>query len=311
MTAIAECTQRIAITGASGFIGQALCKALLERGDGVYALGRSPTVTARALLGSLGRALPEHCVVADYQQLPALDPTAVINLAGENIAAGRWTARRKRDLLASRLDTSKRISEAIAQHWSAVETVISASAIGYYGDAGETALAENAPLGRDFAADLCQRWEAAIPEFEGRRRLITRFGVVLGDGGALAKMRLPFSLGLGSQFGNGQHWQAYIHRDDAVAALLFLLDCEALSGTFNLVCPEPIRNRDFTRALAHSLNRPAFLRLPRAAAKLVFGEMAEVLYASQRVLPKALLESGFRFHYPTVPKAIEAALPRA
>lgn len=311
MTAISNCAQRIAITGASGFIGQALCAALLARGDGVYALGRNTHHTAKVLHTALEQRLPEHCVVADYQQLATLDPTAVINLAGENIAAARWTARRKQTLLASRLDTSAQISQAIAQHWPAVKTVISASAIGYYGDAGDTTLAESAPPGSDFAADLCQRWEAAIPEFAGRRSIITRFGVVLGNGGALAKMRLPFALGLGSQFGDGQHWQAYIHRDDAVAALLYLLDSETLTGTFNLVCPEPVRNRDFTRNLARSLHRPAFLRLPRFAADLAFGEMADVLYASQRVIPQALTDSGFKFHYPTAAESLQAALAKA
>lgn len=304
MNGIQDCQQRVAITGASGFIGQALCQALVERGDGVYALSRSPAQTAKQL-DHLNSA---QCVVAGYDQLAALSPTAVINLAGENIAAGRWTKRRKQQLLASRLETSAKVCDAIQRHWPAVATLISASAIGYYGDAGDTVLDETSAPGEDFAADLCQRWEAAVADLHDCRRVITRFGVVLGDGGALEKMRLPFALGLGTQFADGQHWQAYIHRDDAVAALLFLLDSTALSGVFNLVCPDPIRNRDFTRALARTLHRPAVLRLPRPVANLTFGEMSTLLYASQRVIPQALTSSGFQFHYPTVAGALQTAL---
>ncbi|WP_372865030.1 TIGR01777 family oxidoreductase [Spongiibacter sp.] len=296
-------SQRVAVSGASGFIGRALCASLLERGHQVLALGRDKSALQRGF-ASLPAGLSSH----DYSELAALNPTAVINLAGENIAARRWRPAQKQRLLDSRLNTTRRLCEA-AEHWPALHSFISASAIGYYGDGGDSPLNESAAAGSGFAAELCQRWEDSVQC--QARRVIARLAVVLDrerDAGALAKMRLPFSLGLGARFGSGQQWQAYIHRRDAVRALIFLLETPALSGTFNLSCPEPLRNRQFSEQLAAKLHRPLLLSIPETAAALLFGEMRELFYQSQRVVPTALLNAAFQFDFASVDSALDDAL---
>ncbi len=295
--------QRVAVSGASGFIGRALCASLLERGHQVLALGRDKSALQRGF-ASLPAGLSSH----DYSELAALNPTAVINLAGENIAARRWRPAQKQRLLDSRLSTTRQLCEA-AEHWPALHSFISASAIGYYGDGGEAPLNELAAAGDGFAAELCQRWEDSVRC--RARRVIARLAVVLDrdrDAGALAKMRPPFALGVGPRFGSGRQWQAYIHRRDAVRALIFLLEQPALSGTFNLSCTEPLRNRRFSELLAAELRRPLWLAIPEMAAALLFGEMRELFYNSQRVVPQALLDAGFRFDFPLVEEALHDAL---
>ena len=308
MNARTEPQPWIAVAGASGFIGRALCQGLADRGYGVLALGRDPG----QLIHSLKGLRSANCKIASYQQLSQHRPAALINLAGANIGAKRWSTSRKQELRDSRLNTTAILMEAAGSHWqNSLQTVINASAIGFYGDGGDAPLDEEAEAGDDFAARLCRDWEQSVTPPANCRRVIARLGVVLGPvgaGGALDKMKLPFSLGLGARFGSGEHWQAYIHREDAVAALLFALENNRLSGPINVVCPQPLRNRDFTRTLATVLHRPALLSIPAPAASLLFGEMKSLLYSSQRVLPRRLLDAGFSFRYPGVAEALQASL---
>ncbi len=297
----------VAVSGATGFIGRALCEALLKQGYGVIALSRDPLRAKRQLAGLDQR----RTVFCGYQQLEEIAPTALINLAGANIAEKRWGEARKKRLLDSRLETS-RLLMAATSHWqTCLKLVISGSAVGYYGNRGEELLEEDSGAGEDFAAQLCQQWEHCIPRAAHYRRIIIRLGIVLGpteDGGALAAMKLPFQLGLGAQFGAGQHWQPWISRQDVIRAILFLMDQPLLQGEFNLVAPAPVRNRDFTQTLAATLGRPAFLRIPRRAAQLLFGEMSSLLLASQRAVPSALQGAGFEFEHSELATAMAWAL---
>lgn len=298
----------VAISGATGFIGRALCLALQQQGYGIIALSRDPA-RARRVLHKLDK---KRSVMCSYSNLDQITPRILINLAGANIAAKRWSKRRKKTLRNSRLQTTSSLIAAAETHWrDKLELVISGSAVGYYGDGGDTTLDENTPPGNDFAAELCQDWEQQIPASEDYRRVIIRLGIVLGpteDGGALASMRLPFALGLGAQFGNGQHWQSWISRDDVIRAIMHLITHPELNGPFNLVSPQPVSNREFSLCLADTLERPMLLSIPNAASTLLFGEMRSLLLASQRVLPTALLASGFKFRYPELDRAMAKAL---
>ena len=293
----------IAVSGASGFVGQRLCQTLVQKGYGVYALGRDKTKLQKCFP-------PEHypdIAAHDYSELAALRPYAVVNLAGENIAQRRWSAAQKQRLLDSRIDVTQQLVSAARQQWSTLQCFISASAIGFYGDRGEAVLDERSNGGEGFSAELCQRWEDCVDGLRCRS-VIARLGVVLDrdrQQGALAKMRPAFALGLGTQFGNGQQWQAYIHRHDVVAALCFLIEQPQCSGIYNLVCPEPVRNREFSQQLAGALHRPLFMRLPQAVARLLFGEMQELFFISQRVMPSALQVAGFDFHFASLDALLE------
>lgn len=296
-------THRIVIAGASGFIGQALCRELIELGHEVHVLGRSRAHLTKAFSGTVAA---EH--IHDYQDLNTLDPDVLVNLSGENIAAKRWRPAQKQQLLASRIELTEQLCRASA-HWPSLHTFINASAIGFYGDGGETPLSEASPAGQGFSAELCQRWEnSARPEC---RRIITRFAVVLDRDrkqGALAKMRPAFALGAGVVFGSGEQWQSYIHRHDAVQAIIFLMQNTSLSGVFNVCGPQPLSNRRFSQLLASKLGRPLLLSMPEFVAKLLFGEMRELFYQSQRVVPQRLLEEGFQFRFPNVDNMLDDAL---
>ncbi|GAB3369301.1 TIGR01777 family oxidoreductase [Spongiibacter taiwanensis] len=298
----------ILVSGASGFIGRALCATLQANDYGVIALSRNPGRTQQ-LLKDLA---PERLICCDLSAVANLRPKAIINLAGANIAARRWSARRKQTLRDSRIKLTETLMDIAQKHWQDCLTlVISGSAIGYYGDAGDTELTESAPPGGDFAATLCQDWEAAVPDDGRFRRAILRLGIVLGppaDGGALATMRLPFGLGLGATFAGGAHWQAWIAREDVIAAILHIMDHRALAGPFNLVAPVPATNREFTLSVAAALGRPAFLNTPKIVTQALFGEMSTLLLASQRVIPERLLSSGFTFRYTAIDDAMKAAL---
>lgn len=300
----------VAVSGATGFIGRALCHHLVEQGYGIIVLSRDP-LRAKRQLGALSE---RRAVFCGYHQLAQITPATLINLAGANIAEKRWSDARKKRLLDSRLETSRLLMAAATDHWrDQLKLVISGSAVGYYGDRGEEILEEGNGAGEDFAARLCQRWEQSIPEAAHYRRVIIRLGIVLGppaEGGALAAMKLPFQLGLGAQFGNGQHWQPWVSRRDVIRAIEFLMDHTTMQGEFNLVAPTPARNRDFTQALAASLSRPRFLRMPNRVSQLLFGEMANLLTASQRAVPTALQEANFQFEHTELTQALTWALSK-
>jgi hypothetical protein len=295
----------VAVTGASGLIGSALIRRLESDGHRVTRLVRRAAGPGEISWDPVsGRLEPG--------QLEGMD--AVIHLAGENVGV-RWTAARKRQIKSSRIQGTRLLSEAIARARRRPGVLVSASAIGIYGNRGDEVLTENSPAGDavlDFLAEVGREWEAAAEpaRASGVRVIHPRFGLVLSpEGGALRKMLLPFRLGLGGRLGSGTQWMSWISIDDVVGALLHVLLTESFSGPVNLVAPEPVRNRDFTAILGGVLSRPTPFAVPAAALRLALGEMAtSTLLASARVLPKRLLAAGYRFEHPDLNTALRHVL---
>lgn len=282
----------IVVAGGSGFIGEPLVRRLVARGDEVAVLTRSAS-HVRA-----GRPLVWDGRTQGAWSDAVADADAVINLAGENVGEGRWTAERKKRLIASRLDATGALVEAMRRAPQRKRVLVNASAVGLYGDRGDETLDESAARGGGFLADVVEQWEAAAREAEPHARLvILRFGVVLApEGGALGKMLLPFRLGAGGPIGSGEQWMSWVGRDDAVRIILWALDHDTVRGVYNVTAPEPVRNREFARALGKALHRPAFIPAPAFALRAAFGQMAdEVLLAGQRVLPRRAEAQGFTF----------------
>jgi uncharacterized protein (TIGR01777 family) len=294
----------IVVTGASGLIGSALLPRLSADGHRVTRLVRSQPAPGEAAI----RWDPEAGSL-DAKSLEGID--AAVHLAGENIAA-RWTAEKKRRIRDSRVNGTRLLSDTLARLERPPQALVCASAIGYYGDRGDELLSEESPPGRGFLAEVCQAWEAAADaaRHKGIRVVHLRFGVVLSPaGGALAKMLPPFRLGLGGPLGSGRQYMSWIAIDDAVGAIQHALATEALQGPANAAAPNPVRNREFTRALARVLRRPALVPMPAFAARLLFGEMAdELLLASARVQPAKLLATGYTFRYPELEGALRHLL---
>ncbi len=300
---------RIIISGATGFIGSALCRALTDAGHEVIALTRS--ASAQQKLGD--RVL---CVTWDGQRGGEWENTvngadAVVNLAGESIAV-RWNPVQKEKIRASRVDATKALVRAMDKASQRPKVLISGSAVGYYGLHGDEELTEESPAGSDFLAEVCKAWEEAAVAAEplGARVVRLRLGVVLGEGGgALSKMLMPFTMGVGGPTGSGQQWMSWIHRDDVIGLIQFALEREDLKGALNATAPNPVRNREFMRTLGKALRRPAFLPTPAFAMRLMFGEMADaLLLTGQRVLPAAAQRWGYQFKYPDLMSALQAAL---
>lgn len=294
---------KIAITGASGLVGSALTHALEAQGHTVIRLVRRPARDAREISWDPAR---------EQLDLPGLDGVdSVINLAGENLFR-IWTAGAKERIRASRVVGTRALARALASLPTKPKVLLSGSAIGIYGSRGDESLDETSTLGDDFLASVCKEWEAATAPASdaGIRVVTTRSGLVLSPkGGALATMLLPFQLGLGARFGTGGQWMSWISLSDTVDALIFLIRSEQVSGPVNLVSPNPVTNREFTRTLGYVLSRPTLFRIPRMAAALVLGQMGEsTILASQRVRPRRLLESGFEFSAPTMEAALRAEL---
>lgn len=290
---------RVLVTGASGFIGTALCKALLKRSDQVVAWVHSSEPRVPGI---------ERVDLLEQIEGPI---DAVVNLAGAPIADARWTESRKQLLLSSRLETTASLVNWIAQQSEKPSAFISGSAIGFYGACTDDSpvTEQDVPKCQDFSAQLCQQWEAEALKAQALdvRVCLLRTGIVLGKGGALAKMRLPFLMGGGGPIASGRQWMPWIHLQDEVDAILHLLDRADLSGPFNLTAPDPARNRDFVKAYAESLKRPAFLPMPGFAVDLMLGsEASGLLTEGLKVLPKRLEESGFQFTYPILENALLA-----
>jgi hypothetical protein len=302
---------RIVVTGGTGFIGLPLCWRLAERGHNV-------TVFTRNIEQARSKVPPSVMLVA-WQGSGATDEVVatlggseiLINLAGEPVAAGRWTPRVKDRLRRSREGVTSALVAALAKLKTRPALLISASAIGYYGPNTDEWLTEESPSGTGFLASLCREWEAAARAAErlGVRVVIPRIGVVLGrGGGALSKMMPAFRMGLGGPVGDGRQWISWIHLDDLIELLLFLLD-EAVSGPMNATAPHPVTNEEFARTLGLALNRPARLRMPAFVLRLMLGDMAEeLLLTGQRVVPRRAEIMGFRFLYPRLEDALHAIL---
>lgn len=290
---------RIAITGASGLIGTALTASLRADGHEVIALVRRTATGPAEITWNPVQGLP------DADALRGVD--AVVHLAGVGVGDRRWNGAHKRDVLESRVSGTATIAQAVVE--AGVPVLISGSAIGYYGETGDAAVEESSGRGTGFLADVVAAWEdAAQPAIDaGVRVAFIRTGLVAAkQGGAFGRLLPLFKLGLGGPLGNGRQYWSAITLDDEVRAIRFLID-HALFGAFNLTAPTPVRNRDFTRALGRALGRPAILPVPAFVLRIVIGEFAGEILGSQRVLPKRLLESGFRFNHPDI-EAITATL---
>lgn len=296
---------KLVVSGSSGLVGSALLPALTAAGHDVGRLvrpGGSPGPSDIAWDPAAGQI--------DAGRLAGVD--AVVHLAGENIAAGRWNESRKEAIRKSRVDGTLLLSRALAGLQRRPGTLVSASAIGFYGDRGDEVLRESSPRGRGFLPAVCVAWESATEPAEkaGVRVVHLRFGVILSPrGGALKKMLLPFRLGLGGRVGNGRQYMSWIAIEDAVGAIQHALGAGQLRGAVNAVSPSPVTNIEFTRALGRALRRPTPAPLPAFAARLMFGEMADaLLLASTRVVPDALRTSGFSFHHPDIEPALRHLL---
>lgn len=286
----------IVLTGATGFVGRALSLELLLKG---YELRVFTTNLARA---KEKLALP----IAFFTSLsPELfnDAHAVIHLAGEPIAENRWSTAVKDRIRDSRTLGTKKIIDAMKASARPPKIFISSSAIGFYGDRGSEVLSEESAAGTGFLADVCKAWEEASKDFQGRRVLV-RTGVVLGDGGALAKMLLPFRLGGGGKLASGNQWMSWIHLSDMVGLYLFSLENDSVSGAVNGVAPGAVTNIEFTKALGSALSRPTIFPVPSLALKIVFGEMSTVLLGSQRVSAERAKKLGYNFLYPDIKSAL-------
>jgi uncharacterized protein (TIGR01777 family) len=295
---------RILITGGTGFVGQALCPRLAAAGHEVVILSRRSNPR-----------LPQGAerAVASLRDLDASTVDAAINLAGEPIGDARWTEARKRLLLDSRIGTTRAVVEWLRASARPPGVLVSASAVGYYGEQGDRVVVEDTPPVRGFTHELCDAWEreARTAEALGVRVCVARIGVVLDrDGGALAKMLPAFRLGGGGPLASGRQWFPWIHRDDMAAILQWLVESAQARGAYNASAPEPVTNAEFTRALGRALHRPTVLPMPGAALKLLFGEMSELLLMSDRMVPKRLLDEGFRFRYASLGAALAAIFSR-
>jgi uncharacterized protein (TIGR01777 family) len=301
---------KVLLSGASGMLGAALRTALQPRNapvsQQVLQLVRRPPVSSDELQWNPASDKP----IAATEPLEGLN--AAIHLSGANVAARRWTPAYRREVAASRVDSTHALATMLAGLHRPPQALLVASATGIYGDRGDELLDESSPPGSGFLADVCRAWEAAAqPALEAGIRVVhLRFGVVIGPGaGALAKMLPAFRMGLGGRLGSGRQWMSWIGLADLVAAVLFAQARATLAGPLNLVSPNPVTNAQFTRALAHRLHRPAIMPVPAFALRLAMGQMAdEALLASARVVPGKLLEAGFRFTQPTVEEALAAAL---
>ena len=298
---------KILVTGASGLVGSALIPYLTAKGHEVLRLVRSaPRAEAAEIRWDTEKGIETPA------RLEGLD--AVVHLAGENISEGRWTDEKKARIRDSRVKGTRTLSEALARLDDPPKILISASAIGFYGDRGEEVLNEQSAAGDDFLAEVCREWELATrpAATKGTRVVNLRFGVILSrEGGALAKMLTPFKLGVGGRVGSGEQYMSWITLDDVVGAIYFALTNEALHGPVNIVAPQPVTNEQFTKTLGHVLSRPTLFPAPAFALRLAFGEMADaLLLSSMRVEPLRLKESGYVFQYPELEGALRHVLKK-
>jgi hypothetical protein len=302
---------RIAVSGSTGFIGSALVQRLQGAGHHIRRLVRRNRLNSPndAPMGTLVLFDPNEQQI-DRDGLENLD--AVIHLAGEPIADGRWTEEKKQRILASRVVGTELLSSALAELRNPPRVLLSASAVGYYGDRDDDVLVEESMPGGGFLADVAREWEAATQSAAGRGIRVShlRFGMVLGpEGGALGRMLPLFRWGLGGKLGDGRQYVSWISRPDCLRAIETLMTDDQASGAFNIVAPHPVTNAHFTRALGRTLRRPTAMDVPMFAVRLMFGEMADaLLLASQRVEPRRLMERGFQFEQETIESAFRDLL---
>lgn len=300
---------KIAVTGATGFVGLALVQRLMAENEQVLVLTRNPDKAKRIWPSGveiIGYSVTEG---GEWQsQIAGCD--GVVNLAGAPIAEERWTADRKKILRQSRILGTQKLVEAIGAVDPKPQVLVNTSAIGYYGTSETAEFDETSPAGDDFLAQLCVEWEQnaqAVTEY-GVRSVILRFGIVVGDGGAVAKMIPPFKMFAGGPIGSGQQWFSWIDLDDLVSLILFALRQPQMEGTFNATAPNPVRMNDLAAILGTILNRPSWLPVPSFVLDALLGDGAKVVLEGQRVLPKKTLDAGFEFKYSTLKEALEKIL---
>ncbi len=301
----------VLITGGTGLIGRALAHSLVQDGHQVTVLSRTPERHRNALPNVDLVAWDGRTAQGWGERVEAAD--VIVNLAGESIAAGRWTPERKRRIRESRVHAGQAVVEAVRAATHPPQVVVQASAVGYYGPRGDEPVTEETPPGSDFLAQVCVAWEAstAAVEERGVRRAVIRTGVVLStQGGALPRMLLPFRLFLGGPLGSGRQYLPWIHLDDQVAAIRFLLEHPEAQGPFNLCAPNPMTHREFSRILGQVLGRPSWMPVPALALRLLFGEMATVLLEGQRAVPRRLQEAGYSFRFPELRPALQDLVQR-
>ena len=300
---------RLVITGASGFIGTALTSRLLENGHAMTLLTRSAprdssTATKRWLHWTPGSPGGWEAVIDGAD--------GIINLAGEPIAAKRWTQRQKNEIRDSRLSTTNSLVGAIGKAKKKPGFLLNASAVGYYGPRGDETITEEAPAGNDFLSRICREWEAEAQKAEsfGVRVIRLRTGIVLGrGGGALAKMVPPFKFFVGGPLGSGTQWMSWIHMDDEVGLMLHLIENPQAAGPFNATAPNPVRMKEFCQILGKVMGRPCWAPVPAFALRLLLGELGDMLLTGQRVIPAAAQRLGYEFRYPNLYEALKACMP--
>jgi uncharacterized protein (TIGR01777 family) len=313
---------KIAITGATGFVGSRLVVKLYDRGDDILILTRNPDKARRIYPKSIYpkiEIIPYIATESGDWQKEICGCDAVINLAGEPISE-RWTGEAKRAIVASREIGTEKIVEAISRSERVAtaladqkpKVLINSSAIGYYGTSETASFDENSPPGDDFLADVCKKWETAAQKVKdyGTRLVILRTGIVLGNGGALGKMIPPFKLFAGGPIGSGRQWFSWIHRDDLINLIIYCLDRQGISGTFNATAPNPVRMKEFCQILGEVMNRPSWLPVPDFALEILLGEGAKIVLEGQEVLPKATQALGFDYRYPNLEAALEEIVPK-
>jgi uncharacterized protein (TIGR01777 family) len=303
--------KRILITGATGFIGRPLCFELVKNGYEVVVLSRRPA-GAKELLAGQVKVVEWGSATAGGWAKWVDGAWAIINLAGENIGTGRWTHKKKQRILQSRLNAGRAIKEAIRFTRQKPQVLIQASGVGYYGDSGDERLDENAANGSGFLAEVARQWEQSVSDVhaQGVRLATIRLGVVLGShGGVISRLVPPFRFFLGGHPGSGSQWLAWIHLEDVIGVIRFLVENAGCEGPFNVTAPDPILSKNFYNLLGKTMHRPTVFPMPAFALKLLLGEMAtELLLPSLRVIPKKLLEAGYKFKSPDLSLAFKDIL---
>jgi uncharacterized protein (TIGR01777 family) len=300
---------KILVAGSSGLVGTALGQSLARAGHTVCRLVRPQSASGEG--ANEGFAVAWNPATGELGGA-GVGADAVVNLAGASIADGRWSPQRKELLRSSRVDTTRALVNALAKMNARPSVLVSASAIGFYGNRGDETLSEDSNPGTGFLAGLAQEWEVEASKAEalGIRVVFARFGVILArEGGALPKMLLPFKFGVGGKLGSGKQWMSWVTLDDALGILRFAIENASLRGAVNIVSPKPLQNAEFTKVLAKVMHRPALFPAPAFALRLALGEMADaLLLSSQRVAPQALEKLGYRFLYSELPAALKHLL---
>jgi len=301
---------KIVLVGGTGFIGRALLHNLIVKGHQVVILTRAPSQVGNLYGGSVIAEQWDGRTVAGWASHIA-KADSVINLAGASVAGGRWSPQRKELLLKSRIEPTKALVDAILKHPRKPSVLINASAVGYYGNVPNLDVTETAPRGSDFPATLCGEWEreAQAASAEGVRVVLPRFGVVLDrDGGALPRLLMPFRFYAGGWLGSGNQWFPWVHREDAVRAIIHALENPALSGPVNVAAPQAVTMKEFCATIGKVINRPCWAPVPAFVLRLLLGEMADMFLTGQRVIPRKLLEARFGFLHPTEESALRSIL---